>query len=158
MNPLAKNVLELIQPAIEHMGYELLGVEYGDQGRGALLRVYIDHENGITLDDCVQVSRRVSALMDVEDPISGHYDLEVSSPGLDRPLFNEEQLGRYITHRVKIVMAVPQLGRKRFTGKLINVADGIVVVEVDNEVYELPFADIASARLVPEFKSGTKNE
>ena len=150
MNPMAKSVAELVEPAIGDLGYELLGVEYGDQGRGALLRIYIDHEQGITLDDCVAVSRQVSALLDVEDLISGHYDLEVSSPGLDRPLFNEEQLGRYIAHRVKIVMAVPQLGRKRFTGELKGVSDGMIEVEVDNEIYELPFAEMASARLVPE--------
>jgi ribosome maturation factor RimP len=150
MNPMAKKVVGLVQPAINDMGYELLGVEYGDQGRGALLRIYIDHDQGITLDDCVTVSRQVSALLDVEDLIAGHYDLEVSSPGLDRPLFNEEQLGRYISHQVKIVMAVPQLGRKRFTGELKNVSDGMIELEVDNEIYDLPFAEVASARLVPE--------
>jgi ribosome maturation factor RimP len=150
MNPMAKNVAELVGPAIDDLGYELLGVEYGDQGRGGLLRIYIDHELGIGLDDCAAVSRQVSALLDVEDLIAGHYDLEVSSPGLDRPLFNEEQLGRYISHQVKIVMAVPQLGRKRFKGVLKGVADGIIEVEVDNEIYDLPFVEMASARLVPE--------
>lgn len=151
MNPMAKSVAELVEPAISDMGYELLGVEYGDQGRGALLRIYIDHEQGVTLDDCAAVSHQASALLDVEDLITGHYDLEVSSPGLDRPLFNEEQLGRYISHKVKIVMAVPQLGRKRFTGELKNVSNGVIEVEVDNEIYDLPFAEMASARLVPEF-------
>jgi ribosome maturation factor RimP len=151
MNPMAKSVAELVEPAINDMGYELLGVEYGDQGRGSLLRIYIDHEQGITLDDCAAVSRQASALLDVEDLIAGHYDLEVSSPGMDRPLFNEEQLGRYISHRVKIVMAVPQMGRKRFTGELKNVSNGMIEVEVDNETYDLPFAEMASARLVPEF-------
>lgn len=151
MNPMAKSVAELVEPAINDMGYELLGVEYGDQGRGALLRIYIDHEQGITLDDCAAVSHQASALLDVEDLITGHYDLEVSSPGLDRPLFNEEQLGRYISRKVKIVMAVPQLGRKRFTGELKKVSNGMIEVEVDNELYDLPFAEMASARLVPEF-------
>ena len=151
MNPMAKSVAELVEPAINDMGYELLGVEYGDQGRGALLRIYIDHEQGITLDDCAAVSHQASALLDVEDLIAGHYDLEVSSPGLDRPLFNEEQLGRYISRKVKIVMAVPQLGRKRFTGELKKVSNGMIEVEVDNEIFDLPFAEMASARLVPEF-------
>ena len=150
MNPVAKRVADLIDPAISSMGYELLGIEYGDQGRGALLRIYIDHDNGIKLDDCVSVSRRVSALLDVEDLIAGHYDLEVSSPGLDRPLFSEEQFGRYLSHQVKIVMALPQMGRKRFTGTLKDIVDGIVVIEVDNEIYDLPYAEIASARLVPD--------
>ncbi len=133
------------------MGYELLGVEYGDQGRGQLLRIYIDHDEGVNLDDCASVSHRVSALLDVEDIIAGHYDLEVSSPGLDRPLFSEAHFERYLTHKVKIVMAIPQLGRKRFTGVLRNISDGMVEIEVDNEIYDLPFAEIASARLVPDF-------
>jgi len=115
-----------------------------------LLRVYIDHEDGIKLDDCASVSRRVSALLDVEDVIAGHYELEVSSPGLDRPLFIEAHYERYLSHRVKIVMAIPQMGRKRFTGILKNISDGMVGIEVDNEIYDLPFAEIASARLVPD--------
>jgi ribosome maturation factor RimP len=151
MNPVARQVADVIGPAVTSMGYELVGVEYGDQGRGHLLRIYIDHENGINVDDCSRVSRRVSAILDVEDPIAGHYDLEVSSPGMDRPLFNEEHFHRYLSHKVKIVMAIPQMGRKRYTGILINVSDGLVEVEVDNEIYELPFAEIASARLVPEY-------
>lgn len=150
MNPVAKRVADLIDPAISSMGYELLGIEYGDQGRGSLLRIYIDHDDGIKLDDCSSVSRRVSALLDVEDLIGGHYDLEVSSPGLDRPLFSEEQFGRYLSHKVKIVMALPQMGRKRFTGILKDIVDGVVVIEVDNEIYDLPYAEIASARLVPD--------
>jgi len=150
MNPVARRVADLIDPVITNMGYELLGIEYGDQGRGALLRIYIDHDDGIKLDDCVAVSRRVSAILDVEDLIAGHYDLEVSSPGLDRPLFSEEQYKRYLSHKVKIVMAIPQMGRKRFTGILKGIAEGIVEIEVDNEIYDLPYAEIASGRLVPD--------
>lgn len=151
MNPVARQVADAIGPAISSMGYELLGVEYGDQGRGLLLRIYIDHDNGINLDDCSRVSHRVSAILDVEDIIAGQYDLEVSSPGMDRPLFNEEHFERYLAHKVKIVMAIPQMGRKRFTGVLKNISDGVVEIEVDNEIYDLPFAEIASARLVPEY-------
>ena len=151
MNPVAQQVADMIDPVIDSMGYELLGIEYGDQGRGQLLRVYIDSDEGINLDDCAAVSHRVSALLDVADIVAGHYDLEVSSPGLDRPLFSEAHFERYLSHKVKIVMAIPQLGRKRFTGVLKNISDGIVEVEVDNEIYDLPFAEIASARLVPDF-------
>ena len=150
MNPVAKQVADLIDPAIGSLGYELVGVEYGDQGRGMLLRVYIDHEDGIKLDDCVAVSRRVSALLDVEDLIAGHYELEVSSPGLDRPLFTEAHYEQYLSHKAKIVMAIPQMGRKRFTGILKNISDGMIEIEVDNEIYVLPIAEIASGRLVPE--------
>ena len=150
MNPVAKQVADYIEPAIESMGDELIGVEYGDQGRGMLLRVYIDHVDGVKLDDCVAVSRRVSALLDVEDVIAGQYQLELSSPGLDRPLFKQAHFERYVSHQVKIVMALPQMGRKRFTGKLIDASAGVVAVEVDNEIYDLPLAEIASARLVAE--------
>lgn len=150
MNPVAQKVASLIEPTLEGLGYELVGVEYGDQGRGLLLKVYIDHPDGIKLEDCVLASRRLSALLDVEDLISGHYDLEVSSPGLDRPLFTESHFEHYLSKRVKIVMAVPQMGRRRFTGALRSISQGIVEIEVDNEVYDLPFAQIASARLVPD--------
>ena len=150
MNPVAKQVADYIEPAISGMGYELLGVEYGDQGRGMLLRVYIDHEDGIKLEACVEVSRRVSALLDVEDLIAGHYQLEVSSPGLDRPLFSEAHYEQFLSHKVRIVMAIPQMGRKRFTGILKNVSAGRIDIEVDNEIYDLPIAEIASGRLVSD--------
>lgn len=151
MNPLVSKVETLIEPVIDDLGYELVGVEYGDQGRGKLLRIYIDNEPGIQISDCEVVSRRVSAILDVEDVIAGHYDLEVSSPGLDRPLFKEEHYRRFLSHRIKLVMAIPQLGRRRFTGVLKDFDDGKIIVEVDNEIYELPLADVASTRLVPEF-------
>ena len=150
MNPVAQQVASLIEPVVAGLGYELVGVEYGNQGKGMLLRVYIDHADGITVDDCANVSRRVSALMDVEDLIAGHYDLEVSSPGLDRPLFTAEQYERFVSHHIKVVMAIPQMGRRRFSGELKGIADGIIEIEVDNEIYDLPLAEVASARLIPD--------
>jgi ribosome maturation factor RimP len=150
MNPVAQQVTSLIEPVIAGLEYELVGVEYGNQGRGMLLRVYIDHADGITVDDCAKISRRVSALMDVEDVISGHYDLEVSSPGLDRPLFTQEQYAQFVTRQIKIVMAIPQMGRRRFSGELKGINDGVIEIEVDNEIYDLPLAQVASARLIPD--------
>jgi len=150
MNPVAQQVTSLIEPVIAGLEYELVGVEYGNQGRGMLLRVYIDHVDGITVDDCAKISRRVSALMDVEDVISGHYDLEVSSPGLDRPLFTQAQYASFVTRHIKIVMAVPQMGRRRFSGELKGINDGVIEIEVDNEIYDLPLAQVASARLIPD--------
>lgn len=150
MDSVAQQVTNLIQPVLQGLGYELVGVEYGNQGYGPLLRVYIDHVEGIGVTDCETVSRRVSALLDVENLISGRYDLEVSSPGLDRPLFTEAQFECYLLHKVKIMMAVPQMGRRRFSGILKNVSDGMIEIEVDNEIFELPFAQVASARLVPD--------
>lgn len=158
MKAMAGRVADIVGPVIGGMGYELLGVELGNRGRGLLVRIYIDNENGVKLDDCAAVSRRVSALLDVEDLIAGYYDLEVSSPGLERPLFNEAQYKRYLSHKVKIVMAAPQMGRKRFTGILKDVSDGRVAVEIADEIYDLPLAEIASGRLAPDISlSGIKN-
>ncbi len=152
MNPLLVRIENLLKPAIEDLGYEFVGLEYGDQGRGMLLRIYIDSKAGIQISDCEATSRRVGALLDVEDVIARHYDLEVSSPGLDRPLFRAEHYRRFISRQVKIVMAVPQSGRRRFTGVLRDFNGEQIIIEMDDEVFELPFADVASARLVPEFK------
>ena len=151
MNPILAKVEKILKPVVENLDYELIGLEYGSRGRGMFLRVYIDNEVGIQLSDCEAVSRRIGAVLDVEDVIAGHYDLEVSSPGFDRPLFKEEHYRRFISRRIKVVMARPQSGRRRFTGILQDFSSGQIIVESDNEVFELPFADVASARLVPEF-------
>ncbi len=152
MNPLVAKLEKLLKPAMESLGYELIGLEYGDRGRGMLLRIYIDKEAGIQIADCETASRRIGAILDVEDIMAGHYDLEVSSPGLDRPLFKAEHYRRFISRRIKIVMVVPQSGRRRFTGVLQDFSDEQITIEVDNEVFKLPFTGVASARLVPEFK------
>jgi ribosome maturation factor RimP len=151
MSAVAKQVADLIGSTLAGMGYELVGIEYGDHGHGGLLRVYIDRVGGITLDDCAAVSGQVSAILDVEDPIAGHYDLEVSSPGMDRPLFTEAHYARFIGHRIKIVMSLPQDGRRRFSGVLRTIKDGVIEIDVDNELFYLPFSQVASARLIPEF-------
>lgn len=143
---------KLLKPAIENLGYEFVGLEYGDQGSGMLLRIYIDKEAGIQISDCEATSRRVSAILDVEDIIARHYDLEISSPGLDRPLFKKEHYWQFISRRVKVVMAVPRAGRRRFTGILQGFSGDQIIVEADDGVFELPFADVVKARLVPEFK------
>lgn len=134
------------------MGYELVGVEYAQMGpRSAVLRVYIDHVEGITLDDCAAVSHQLSGVLDVEDPLPGHYDLEVSSPGLDRPLFDIEQFQRFVGARVRVRLAVKIGGRRNFEGVLRGAdADG-VRLEIDGEAHILPLDRIDSARLVPEF-------
>jgi ribosome maturation factor RimP len=134
------------------MGYELVGVQL--QGRGAagmLLRVYIDHADGITLDDCAAVSHQLSGALDVEDPIRERYTLEVSSPGLDRPLFSVADFDRFAGHRAKVRLARLVDGRRNFSGTLRGASSGLVCIEVDGRVLELAHADIESARLVPEF-------
>lgn len=142
----------LLRTTVEPMGYELVGVQQVRPATGsALLRVYIDREDGITLDDCEAVSRQLSGLLDVEDPIPGHYDLEVSSPGLDRPLFNAEQLERFSGARARVRLDAKLDGRRSFDGILRGIDVGRLRIEVDGEDFELPLEMIDSARLVPEF-------
>jgi ribosome maturation factor RimP len=141
----------LIEPSVTALGYDLVAVELTGDGSNTVLRVYIDLPGGITIDDCEAVSRQVSAVLDVEDPIRGEYTLEVSSPGLDRPLVKREDFEQYAGENVKIRMAEQVLGRRNFTGRLQGVEGNLVLVEVDNEIYELELGHIERARLVPKF-------
>ncbi|KAA3621489.1 MAG: ribosome maturation factor RimP [Proteobacteria bacterium] len=142
---------KLLEPVVEDLGYELLLVELVGSGQRTL-RLYVDAPGGVNLDDCEMVSRNVSAVLDVDDPIAGAYNLEVSSPGIERPLVRESHFRDHVGERVKIRLIKNVLGRKRFTGMLTEVIDGAVVVEVDGEPYELAYDDIESARLAPEFQ------
>ena len=146
-----RDLTELFQPVVESMGYELVGVEWHGADHHGLLRVYIDQEQGITVDDCADVSRQISALLDVEDPISQAYDLEVSSPGINRPLFKASDFQRFAGSKAKIKLAVALAGRKNFSGILQGVEqDMFVNIEVDQEIFSLPIQDIARANLVGE--------
>jgi len=152
MGKAAEAVVELVRGGVEPLGYELVGVEYlSGQAGSALLRIYIDHPRGIDVDDCAKVSHQISGLLDVEDPIRENYTLEVSSPGLDRPLFTREHYVRFVGNRVKIRLTAPLEGRSRFTGELLAVEGEVVRIDVDGRSVELPLADIEKARLVPEF-------
>ncbi|HEV2213438.1 MAG TPA: ribosome maturation factor RimP [Gammaproteobacteria bacterium] len=142
-----ETLLKLLEPAIGALGYELVELEFPPH----LLRIYIDREGGVTVDDCEVVSRQVSAVLDVEDPIPGAYTLEVSSPGLDRPLRKEADFVRFAGERAKVELALPKDGRRRFTGTLKGCEAGEVLIEVDGVDHRLPLADIDKARLVPEF-------
>ena len=140
----------LIEPAVEALGYELVGIEFVARGHHGLLRLYIDNEDGITLDDCEKVSHQVSGVLDVEDPIPGQYSLEVSSPGLDRPLFKAAHYERFAGHEVKLQSNAPVDGRRRFKGILQGIRDNEVVIEVDGKEVRLPLESIEKARLVPD--------
>jgi ribosome maturation factor RimP len=132
------------------MGYELVGVEYGGGPGNGRLRVYIDCEEGVTLDDCAAVSEQLSAALDVDDPIPDAYALEVSSPGVDRPLFERAHFERFRGSRVFVRLAVAQEGRKRFKGELIGVEDDLVVVDVDGRTWKLPLAGVEQAHVVAD--------
>lgn len=142
----------LIAGTVEPMGYELVGVELsGRGGRTKTLRVYIDKEDGITLDDCVAVSHQLSGMLDVEDPIKDRYQLEVSSPGLDRPLFEPAHFERFSGERVHIRLNRARDGRRNFEGVIRGVADDDVVLDIEGQEVRLAFEEIGSARLVPSF-------
>ena len=146
-----RNLAELFEPVIESMGYELVGVEYNAAGKYGTLRVYIDREEGVNIDDCAAISHQVSGILDVEEPIKQAYDLEISSPGIDRPLFKLADFERFNGQVAKIKLAVGLDGRKNFKGRLLGVVDSrLVSIEVDGEQFDLPYADIARANLVGE--------
>ncbi|AKH22139.1 hypothetical protein AAY24_08185 [Sedimenticola thiotaurini] len=148
----SESLIEIVRGAVEPLGYELVGVEYLSQGKGgSLLRIYIDHENGISVDDCATVSHQVSGVLDVEDPIKENYSLEVSSPGLDRPLFFEKDFVRFAGQKINVRLRTKLHDRRRFEGVLKGVQDGEVLVAMDGEVTALPLDLIDRARLVPEF-------
>lgn len=140
----------LVEPVVTGLGYEFVGLERSG-GRGStLLRVYIDDEAGITVEDCERVSRQLSALFDVEDPIAGAYTLEVSSPGVERPLFTPEHYARFIGERVRVNLTQPQAGRRKLTGTLVEANAEGIVVEEDGEHYHVAFDDVERGRLKPE--------
>lgn len=140
------------EPVVVSMGYELVGVEFLGAGGYGTLRVYIDREQGVSLDDCAAISHQISGILDVEEPIKQAYDLEISSPGIDRPLFKLADFERFTGKTAKVKLALARGGRKNFKGRLQGVTDdGMIIVEVDGEKFQLPFADIARANLVGEF-------
>lgn len=146
-------LIELIKPVAEGLEYEFWGLEFVGQGKHSVLRVYIDSSNGITVDDCASVSRQVSAVLDVEDPISSQFNLEVSSPGVDRPLFTVEQFEKYRGFMVELKLNQAFEGRRKFTGQLNGQEDGDILLIIDDEEYLLPFEQIDKANLVPVFKN-----
>jgi ribosome maturation factor RimP len=144
-----KELTQMLEPALITLGYELVGCELFHQGRHSLLRVYIDSPQGITIDDCERASRQISVLLDVEDPMVGAYNLEVSSPGSERPLFTEAHYQRFIGSRVHIRLRRPQEGRRNFAGILQKVESGKVTVEVDEVGFVFAILEIEKANLEP---------
>ena len=142
---------EMLRPAVDATGKELLGVEFVSAGKHSTLRVFIDHEQGITVDDCAEVSHSVGAILDVEDPISTEYNLEVSSPGLDRPLFSLEHYQAIIGETINVKLNMPLNGRRKFKGELQAIENDVLVVVVDGETFELIFSNIDKGNLVPQF-------
>ncbi|HBK56155.1 MAG TPA: ribosome maturation factor RimP [Xanthomonadales bacterium] len=150
----AEDIVELLSPVVADLGLELLGVEFRQSGHSALLRLYIDAPGrAVGIEDCERVSREVSAVLDVEDPISSHYTLEVSSPGIDRPLFTLEQVARHIGEQARFSLNLPIEGRRRLQGRIIAVDAGEVELEVEETRWKLPFSNVERARLVPDLEA-----
>ena len=139
---------DMLRPAVEEVGKELLGIEYISAGNNSVLRLFIDHENGIDVDDCAEVSRQVGAILDVEDPISSEFNLEVSSPGLDRPLFDKPHYEAVIGEIIEVKLSIPLNGRRKFKGILVAIENDTLVVTVDGEDYDLVLGNIVKANLV----------
>ncbi len=140
---------ELLEPTIERLGYEIIDLEVRLGAGNGLVRLFIDKPDGVDLDDCEKVSLAVSALLDVEDPVPGNYNLEVSSPGMDRKLTKPAHFQRFAGETVKVQMRFPIEGRRRFRGTLVSSDDENIVVEVDGQSHSLPLKTIDTARLVP---------
>lgn len=146
------DIWSIVEPVVEGMGYEVVDIEYRPHPSDGLLRVYIDGPDGIVLDDCTAVSHQLSSVLDVEDPIPGQFNLEVSSPGLDRPLRKKVDFERFVGSNVKIKLTVPTLeGQRNFTGKLKGIENEDVILEMDGETHYLPLDTIDKARIVPQF-------
>lgn len=146
-----KLLSELIKPVIEDLGFSLWGVEYLPQKNSAILRVFIDHENGVNVNDCANCSREISGILEVEDPINGAYVLEVSSPGMDRVLFDAEQFKQYIGEFVQVKLAQPVLGARNIKGTIKSVSEDEIVVANDVMEYGFEMANVMKARLKPAF-------
>jgi len=144
----ANKVTELIEPTVEALGLDLWGIELLQQGKFTVLRIFIESGEGITIEDCEKVSRQVSAILDVEDPISGEYTLEVSSPGIDRPLFKISQFEEYADSEVDIKMRSPLDGRRKFKGRITKIDGNAIRIDVDGTEYDLDHSDIEKASVV----------
>jgi len=145
-----QKLTDMLRPAVEETGKKLLGVEYISAGNNSVLRLFVDHENGINVDDCAEVSRQVGAILDVEDPISSEYSLEVSSPGVDRPLFELSHFQQVIGEIVNVKLSVPLNGRRKFKGILAAIENDTLIVEVDGIDYELVINNVDKANLVAQ--------
>ncbi len=162
MTDKAEDIARLLAPTVTSLGLELLGIEYLPASGGALVRLYIDvpqteaadvglEQRHVGIEECESVSREVSAQLDVEDPITGNYTLEVSSPGIDRPLFGAAQFARFIGESAKVTLKLPQDGRRRLQGAILRVEGETIVFEVDKNEFTVDAGNIDKARLVPDW-------
>ena len=155
----SQQLRELLEPVVQSLGCELWGLEFHGAGRRrGLLRVYIDKPEGVVLEDCERVSRQLSSVLDVEDPIQSEYTLEVSSPGMDRPLYTAGQFQQYCGEQVQVKLRLPFNGRKQFSGLLTGVDDEKIKLMVADEEYLFPIETIDKTNVVPRFPAASKKK
>lgn len=151
MATIEQRLTDMLRPAVEATGFELWGIEYVNAGKFSVLRLYIDHENGIDVDACAEVSRQASAILDVEDPISNEYSLEVSSPGLERPLFKSEHYQRFVGEQAFVQTRLALNNQRKWTGEIVGVENDVVVLAVEGKEQRLAVNNIQKAHLIPQF-------
>lgn len=151
MATLEQRLNQMLEAPILALGFELWGIEFVRAGKHSTLRVYIDHQDGITVENCAEVSHQVSSILDVEDPITTEYNLEVSSPGMDRILFKPEQYARYIGEQLNLTLRIAVNNRRKFKGVISRVDGDNLLLSVDGNEETVAFANIQQANLIPNF-------
>jgi ribosome maturation factor RimP len=151
LSQLEQKLTDMLTAPVEALGFEMVGVEFLRAGKHSTLRVFIDHPDGISVEHCAEVSRQTSAVLDVEDPISVEYNLEVSSPGMDRPLFKEAHYLECLGEVVSLKLRIPMGDRRNFKGKVLACETGNLTLEIDNQTHVLVIANIEKGNLVPSF-------
>jgi ribosome maturation factor RimP len=151
MVSVATRAESLVRKTVEAEGFELVYVDYRPQGGRSVLRVFVDKVGGVNISDCAELSRRLSVLLDVEDPIPGEYVLEVSSPGLERPLFKEEDYRKFMGHEIRLTTTEKIEARRNFVGYIRDFADSVLTLECEIQTYRIPFEKIKKANLVYRF-------
>lgn len=152
MSNKSDELIAMLTPTVEALQLELLGIEFAQSGSRALLRLYIDVQGRhVAIEDCEAVSREVSAVLDVNDPITSNYTLEVSSPGIDRPLFTPAQFARFLGEQAKVNLRLPQNTRRRVQGRIVKVEGEVITIAEDKVEFEIAFDNIEKARLVPDY-------
>ncbi len=148
---IAVRIAKIVEPVLSNDGLELVGIEYRRESHGLVLRLYIDKEGGITVDDCTRVNKEVGRILDIEDLVYSSYTLEVSSPGLTRPLKTEKDFKKYQNHLIRLKTIEPIENRRQFKGRLLKMQEEGIEIETDGEVFHIPLASIAKANLELEF-------
>lgn len=153
MLDIASRVEDLVRDAVETQGLELVYVQYEPRGATPVLRIYLDKPGGISIADCSQMSRQIGAILDVEDVIPTHYLLEVSSPGIERPLFTEQDYIRFEGEEIRLVTRQKIEGRRKFKGRIVSFQNARLELESDEETFSIPFRLIKKANLIYDFEN-----